>query len=397
MRVYFAPCGIGLGHVGRTVPIAKRLAEQKANIIFSTYREGTSYIKKEGLPLVEAPPIGFQVKPDGTIDFRLTAANPGPFLASFTVLKQIGAEIRSMKRFKPDVIVSDSRISPLAAARALQIPRVCLLNQFQVIVPRRKRFLRLARLADFGTLTLVGKMWTSGNTVLIPDFPLPYTICVGNLHIPRNYRRNVKLIGPILSVQSAELPAAEELRAKLGLQREKTIVYAPISGPLNERAFITHLLKKLLAEFPEQYEVVMSLGYPNGNTKPIRSKNAVIFDWIPNRFEYLKACDVVIARAGHGTITQCMSYGKPMVLIPTPSHTEQISNAKQASDLGVAKVIQQENVTKEKLLEKLSLIMRSDTHDRLAQVQREVSGHDGLENATKIIAGIAERKASVLS
>lgn len=41
--------------------------------------------------------------------------------------------------------------------------------------------------------------------------------------------------------------------------------------------------------------------------------------------------------------------------------------------------------------------MRSDTHDRLAQVQREVSGHDGLENATKIIAGIAERKASVLS
>jgi UDP:flavonoid glycosyltransferase YjiC (YdhE family) len=92
-----------------------------------------------------------------------------------------------------------------------------------------------------------------------------------------------------------------------------------------------------------------------------------------------------------------MSYGKPMILIPTPSHTEQISNAKQASDLGVAKVIQQENVTREKLLEKVNLMMTSDIRDRLAHVQRDVSGYDGLENAAKIIAGIAERKASVLS
>jgi UDP:flavonoid glycosyltransferase YjiC (YdhE family) len=45
MRVYFAPCGIGLGHAGRSIPIAREL--KNAKIVFSTYREGINYVKQE--------------------------------------------------------------------------------------------------------------------------------------------------------------------------------------------------------------------------------------------------------------------------------------------------------------------------------------------------------------
>jgi UDP-N-acetylglucosamine--N-acetylmuramyl-(pentapeptide) pyrophosphoryl-undecaprenol N-acetylglucosamine transferase len=392
MRVYFAPCGIGLGHVGRNVPIARKLQERNAEIMFSTYREGTSFIQKEKLPLFKAPPIGFQVKPDGTIDFRQTAVNTGPFLVYFTVLKQVTAEIKAMTEFKPDIIVSDSRISPLLAARFLRIPRICILNQFQVIIPRKKRFLRLAKLADFGTLTLVGKMWTSGNTVLIPDFPPPYTISIGNLNIPDSYRKNVRLIGPILPEKPDALPSKKELREKLGLPQEKPVIFAPISGPLRERAFLTSVLKRTLTEFPEDYEVVMSLGLPDANDKPVHYGNVTIFGWLPNRFEYLKACDVAIGRAGHGTITQCMCYGKPAILIPTPSHTEQLSNAKQAATIGVAKVIQQEKFSREKLLEKVKQILDSHMPEKLEQVQKEVMQYDGLEAATNVVFEIVKNK-----
>ncbi len=390
MRVYFAPCGIGLGHVGRSVPIARRMLEKNAEVTFSTYSEGIPFIQKEELPLIKAPPIGFQVKPDGTIDFKQTAVNPGPFLASFTALEQVNAEIKTIGKFKPDIVVSDSRVSPLLAARLLRIPRVCILNQFQVIIPRKKRLLRLAKLADFGTLTLVGKMWTSGNTVLIPDFPMPYTICTGNLNIPKSYRKNVKLIGSILPLHPNKLPAQAELREKLKLSANKPVIFVPMSGPTMERAFLTGMLRKLLLEFPEEYEVVMSLGYPNTDDKPIRHGNVTIFKWIPNRFEYLKACDLAIGRAGHGTVTQCMCYGKPMVLVPTPSHTEQLANAKQAVTLGVAKVIQQEKVARQTLLEKVRQILDSNMPEKLKQVQAEVLKHDGLENAVKTITEIAE-------
>lgn len=393
MRVYFAPCGIGLGHVGRCVPIAEELLKKReAKVVFSTYREGIQYIKREKLPLIKAPPIGFQVKPDGTVDFKQTAVNPGPFLASFTLLKQVNAEVQTIESFKPDVIVSDSRISPLLAARILRIPRICILNQFQLIIPRKKRFLRLAKFADFITLTIIGKIWTSGNMVLIPDFPKPYTICAGNLNIPKFYRKNVKLIGPILPVYPNQLASKEELRRKLKLPLDKPIIFAPISGPIRERAFLIGILRKIFLDFPKDYEVVMSLGYPNTNDEPIRHSNLTIYKWIPNRFEYLKASDIIISRAGHGTITHCMCYGKPMILIPTPSHTEQLSNAKQAEELGVAKSIQQEELSKEKLLKNVENILNSTVPEHLKKVQKEVLNYDGLQKAVETIIQIAENK-----
>ncbi len=390
MRVYFAPCGIGLGHVGRCIPIAKKLLEKNAEVMFSTYREGLRYVEQQKFPLVKAPPIGFQVKPDGTIDFKHTAINPGPFLSTFTLMKQIHAELRAIQRFRPDVVVSDSRISPLLAARMLGIPRICILNQFQVIIPRKKRFLRLARLADSVTLTLVGQLWTSGNTILIPDFPPPYTICAGNLNIPKPYRKRVKLIGPLLPVRPETLPTKEELRKKLGLPTDKPVIFVPISGPIRERAFLTGVLRKILLDFPEDYEVVMSLGYPNADGKPIHHDNMTIFKWISNRFEYLKTCDLAVSRAGHGTITQCLCYGKPMILIPTPSHTEQISNAKQVADLGAAKVVLQEKLNKEILQKNVQQILESEIPERLKEVQKEVLKYDGLENAVNTITEMAE-------
>ena len=392
MRIYFSPCGIGLGHVGRCIPIAKRLMQKNIKVMFSTYREGIHYVEREKLPLVKAPPIGFQVKPDGTIDFRQTAVNPGPFLASFTLMKQVNAEIEAIQSFKPDVVVSDSRASPLLAARILGIPRICILNQFQVIIPRKTHFLRLARFADSITLTIVGNIWTSGNEVLIPDFPQPYTISTGNLNIPKSYRKKVKVIGPILSTLPSELPTKKELRRKLKSPIDKPLILVSISGPTREKSYLTGALRKILLEFPDDYEIVLSLGYPNADTEPILHSNLRIYKWIPNRFEYLKACDLVISRAGHGTLTQCMYYGKPMILVPTPSHTEQLNNAKQAEKLGVANVIEQEELNKGKLLENVQRILKRETFERLKQIQREVVQYNGLENAVKTIIELAEKR-----
>jgi UDP-N-acetylglucosamine--N-acetylmuramyl-(pentapeptide) pyrophosphoryl-undecaprenol N-acetylglucosamine transferase len=383
MKVYFAPNGIGLGHVGRCVPVARRLRENGARVVFSTYREGIKYVERENFPLIEAPPIGFQVKPDGSVDFRQTAINPGPFLASFTLTRQVNSEVRTIEGFKPDVVVSDSRASPLLAARLLGIPRVCILNQFQPIVPRRERLLRLARFADAVTLTLVGKTWTSGNTVLIPDFPQPYTISIGNLTIPKPYRKKVKLIGPILPMKPKELPAREEICESLKLPTDRPIVFAAVSGPTSEKAFVIGVLRRILLEFPEDYEIIMSLGYPSADNKPIRHGNVTIYKWVPNRFEYLKACDLVIGRAGHGTITQCMCYGKPMILVPTPGHTEQICNAKQAESIGIARIVLQNRLTREKLLQIVQETLQDKMVKRAVEVQGEALRHDGLENAVQ--------------
>ena len=158
-----------------------------------------------------------------------------------------------------------------------------------------------------------------------------------------------------------------------------------------EKAFVTGVLRKILLEFPEEYEIVVSYGYPGADSKPLRHGNVTIYKWLPNRFEYLKACDVVIGRAGHGTITQCMCYGKPVILVPTPNHTEQLTNARQAQKLGVAQIVLQEWLTKERLLEKVRQCLQRETGERLAQIQEEALKHNGLENAVRTVIEMAEK------
>jgi len=208
---------------------------------------------------------------------------------------------------------------------------------------------------------------------------------MGNLNIPKSYRKSVKLIGPILELRPDQLREKEDLRDELGLPKDKLVIFVPISGSTKEKAFLTGLLRRILLEFPDDYEIVMSLGYPDDKSKPIRYGNVTICKWIPNRFEYLKACDLVIARAGHGTITQAMCYGKPIILIPTPGHTEQIINAKQALDLGIAKILLQKEVTRERLLKTVLQVVESEMSEKLGEIQKDVLVHDGLQNAVDII------------
>lgn len=395
MKIYFGVCGIGFGHIGRCVPIANKLREKGAEILFSTYKDAVHYVKNEGYPVVEPPSMEPMVKPNGTIDFRQTVVNPGPFLAAIIFTRQIEAEIKFMRAFKPDVVVSDSRVSPLLAAKMLNIPNICIVNQFQIIIPRKKRLLRLAKLVDTGQLAIIGKIWVSCTIpLLIPDFPPPYTISVGNLRMPIAYYKRVKFVGPVLPIYPNELPSKEELREKLGLNADKPLIFAPISGPLKERAYIINLLKEFFMKFPEDYQIVMSTGDPSNPISVAKYKqHVIIYNWIPNRFEYLKASDLVISRAGHGTLTQCICYGKPMVLIPTPSHTEQMNNAQRAEEMGIARVIEQGDVNAENLLEAVNTILLDDFYKKnIQQIQEKVMEINGLETITNIILRVAEGK-----
>ena len=96
--------------------------------------------------------------------------------------------------------------------------------------------------------------------------------------------------------------------------------------------------------------------------------------------------DIVISRGGHGTLSQSIFFGKPIVLIPTPSHTEQMNNAKKAVDLGIAKLILQNNLNKNCLLNVVQNILKNRIEEKSKQLQKEVLDWNGLEKAVKIIS-----------
>ncbi len=369
MRVYVAPCGIGLGHITRCEPIANALASAGAEVVYSTYSEGLDYARRRGLPTLPTVPIGFKVKKDGTVDFKMTAATSGFSLGVRRFLRQLRAEIRNIKRFKPDVVLSDSRVSSLIAGKLMGVPVALILNQFRVeivrkpsakkITPVERLFFLIVNIFWLFFRTFLGGVWARSDLMLIPDFPAPYTISASNLTIPKRYKNKVKLIGPIVPDEPTERPSKSALNGSLFFASRKPLIYAAISGPKTERTVLADLLLDSLKRFPSEYEIVVSRGEPNGTSDPVRNGNLTVYDWIEDQYQLLKASSVVISRAGHGIIMKAIMLGKPMILVPIPDHTEQYGNAKRAFQLGLAEIVPQRELTAERLLDAARSLIQS--------------------------------------
>ena len=181
-RIYIAPCGIGLGHVSRTVPIAKEIINRGGKVLFSTYLEAVDYVRSHGFPTMKAPDIAFTSDPTGAVSLKLTTVTMG--LSAITIfLRQLSFEIKYMQNFKPDLVFSDTRLSTIYASRLLGIPCVVMLNQFLPRVPRQNDNIGYM-LLDGIILTLLGWSWELAIAIMIPDFPDPYTISIDSLRIP---------------------------------------------------------------------------------------------------------------------------------------------------------------------------------------------------------------------
>lgn len=61
--------------------------------------------------------------------------------------------------------------------------------------------------------------------------------------------------------------------------------------------------------------------------------------------EVLSSSDLVISRAGMNTVSELMFFGKPCLLIPLPFGNEQKQNSLFLKKLGIAEVLNQENLT----------------------------------------------------
>lgn len=395
MKVYVAPCGIGLGHITRCEPIADALVSQGTKVVYSTYSEGLDYARRRGLPTLPTVPIGFKVREDGTVDFKMTAATSGFSLGVRRFLKQLTAEIRNIKRFRPDVVLSDSRVSSLIAGKLLGVPVALILNQFRVeivekpsarkITPVERLFFLIANIFWLFFRTLLGGIWARSDLILIPDFPAPFTISASNLAIPKRYEKKVKLIGPIVSPEPE--PSGGASNRSVFFASRKPLIYAAISGPKIERTVLADLLLESLRPFPSDYEVVVSRGEPNGSSAPVRDGNLTIYGWIEDQYDVLKASSVVVSRAGHGTIMKAIMLGKPMILIPIPDHTEQYGNAKRASELGLAEIVPQREVTTERLLDVTKRLLDSRP-SALRALPEQTQFSDGVATAASEIEAL---------
>jgi UDP:flavonoid glycosyltransferase YjiC (YdhE family) len=386
-RVYIGPCGIGLGHVGRTIPVARELKRRGAEVMFSTYLEAVEFVRRQGFPVVKSPAISLVSDSTGRIDLKATVLKQG-VSALTTLMKQIKAEMEYIKSFRPNIVVSDSRLSTLAAGKLLGIPVVLIINQFGLMVPSSQLNQNITKIVDGGIMTMLSGGWGSSDVIIIPDFPRPYTICLDSLRIPQLYQDHVRIGGFILEKKSEDVRGSEEVRKEAGASETDKLIYAAISGPIQEKVPLIKMLEPILEKFPGDIKVVMSTGNPKRGSDPVKSGSLTVIPWVKDRYKYLKAADAIICRGGHNTIMQSICYGKPSIIIPTPNHTEQYANARRAKELGFAEAIHQDDVNREMLLRLIDMLTSNPEYDNRFNKINAMGFTDGIENTLEAIAGL---------
>lgn len=395
MRFYLAPCGIALGHAGRTLPVALKLKDLGHETFFSTYGDACAFVKAYGFKVAEVPSIRMFEKEDGTFDLRRTLALGPKNIYRF--LLQVGAELNLIERFKPDAVISDSRLSTVIAARMLNIPSLTLLHQLRILIPhvkpiRKRTHKAIKYYVERVGLESLGALWRLTNEILVPDFPPPYTIAKANIVLSKRYEGKVRLIGPIVQKRPEELPSKEALRKKYGLD-ERPAVFCAISGTIPEKKFISEKLMEIFRNFPRKFQVVLSRGLPGGNNRPEKTNSLTVFNWVKDRFELLKACDVLVTRGGHNTVAEAMYFGAPMLIIPTPGHSEHQSIARSVAEMGVGELLQQRDLTFNNVLSALNRILEDPSYFKKSkEVQREALKYDALNHVIKAALSLARKE-----
>ena len=221
----------------------------------------------------------------------------------------------------------------------------------------------------------------------------------GEVYEISNNNDTLPLIGANVYYQNTTIGTITDIEGNFNLSEihhNDSIVISYI-GYKNDTIDITTNSKNLkirLIAGTSLDEVVIServRGTYISSIKPIKRGNTIIYGWVPNRYEYLKACDLVVSRAGHGTLTHSMCYGKTMVLIPTPNHTEQLSNAYRVKEMGIAEILQQKDVTRDTVVKVIKRMLSEENYRKcMDEIQKTISRIDGLNTATETILRIAK-------
>ncbi len=335
VRVHVAVCGIGFGHASRSLPIIRRLLAKGHDVTVTSYGDGLSYLTASGIGVNAVAGVDYGRTPDGGVSVRWTVLRN--VLLPLRVSQQVLQEMALIERWRPDVVLSDTRASSVIAAKTLGKPVLTLLNQYRTAIAHRKHP-RAVEVAN-ALMDLVPRIWNLSEKVLVADYPPPYTISSRNLSFRRCEARRVEFVGPVLGVGRDEYPEREEAKRSLGFRPDEPLVCVLTTGPSSERTAFREKLMGALEGIGD-FQVLFSLGEPGSSEKRVRGKHTIV-TWLEDEHLALSAADVVIARAGQTTIMKSIAFGCRMVLMPVPDHAEQTGNALSAASRGLAVVVDQ--------------------------------------------------------
>lgn len=376
-RVYIGCFGSGLGHATRMLEVAGLLKARGSIVRFSSSGEVAEFIERRGYECNKLPLADVQYGENGGMSLKATmAVSPRILARSY---RQLYLELGNLKKFQPDVVLSDSALSTVFAARSLKVKVYTILNQLSLSARTSYAGVGTSLLSG-GTSAGVVRIWEMSDQILLPDLPPPYTISESTLWSGK--ARNVRYIGFLIGSDGGQ---GDRLAAAFAAE-PRPKVFFQVSGPPQTRGPFLKAAQAIASALSGVYAFVLTEGDPAGSRTPVRFKGGWKYGWCETSQAYFNSCDVVVSRAGHGTIARAIASSRPSLLVPIPNQTEQEGNAAKASRLGVSVAIRQDSLSVESFRKAVEALRREPYKSRAAQLGKIARSYD----AAKTIVGLIE-------
>ena len=264
------------------------------------------------------------------------------FVDPFKIIAGFFLSYNLMTKYRPDIVISAGGFVsvPLAFAAKLYGSKI-MIHQLDLDPGLANKI--MARVADVVTVS-----WQD----LVSKFKKNNAVWVGT-----PIRR--KILQPITSILDPRLEIHED--------RPLILVMGGGTGALE----INRLVSKLLPELLDQYQVVHLTGPDKMIGVELPDKEAKYyqaFDYIDEELGYLmNMANVIISRAGIGSLTEIFAINKPAIIIPMPKSHQEI-NAKYFETKGAIKIVEQGDNAAAELLKTIEdIINQSDINSALLE------------------------------
>ena len=305
------------GHVTPNIAMIPRLKELGYKISYIGSYEG---IEKK---LIEELGIPYYGISSGKLRRYFDVKN---FTDPFRVLKGFMEAKKLMKELKPDVVFSKDRLDTVTV----------------VIAASRRKIPTFIHESDM-TPGLANKICIPFATKVCCNFPETIS------NLPKD---KAVLTGTPIR-QELLTGSKEKGLAFTGLSPDKPVILI-IGGSLGATA-VNEAVRSILPELLEDFQVVHLCGKGKLDESLKDTKGYVQYEYIKKELADLFAlADIVISRAGANAICELSALNKPNLLIPLSaraSRGDQILNARSFEHLGYSKVLEEEEITKESLLD----------------------------------------------
>ncbi len=326
MNIIVSAGGSG-GHIYPALSILEEFQKREKNIkvlyIGTHNRMEKEIVPAKGIPYESIEIYGF------TKDIRRDIKNV------FLIKKALKKCTQIMKEFQPDVVIGVGGYVTYPVIKSAKKLGIKTFIHEQNSRPGKVNFL-VSRYAD-----VVGVTFKSSIDFFKKAKKIVYTG-----HPALDGARNAQPLDKTL----------------LGFQvSKKLVVY--VAGSLGSSSLNQKMLDFLNSDLHESYEILYITG-SNVNLeefkKKVEKKKGIkIVPYFDNLPRILASSDLVISRAGAGTLFEILGLEKPSIVIPSPNvaNNHQYYNAKELETAGIIKVLEEQNLTKETLSEMITTLL----------------------------------------